>query len=194
MGARTCCLCPLGFHPPGSQTRQSSLEGGLENRKPGDGSHLVDRGSRGTSEVTVVDPRVVDPRESQPSHGFRGVHAWVDSVHYVGSFGPSVPLSRGTAERRRSDAGGWGLGLLLVPVGFSPSWLGDSPVLPRGRTGESETWRRFPPRRSRFEGGWKNGVPSPIRCRCGRRETVAVTAMAGNRDGVDRALRVNREG
>jgi len=47
MGARSCCLCPLDSHPPGSRTRQSSLEGGLKSRKPGDGYDLVDSGFKG---------------------------------------------------------------------------------------------------------------------------------------------------
>jgi len=73
------------------------------------------------------------------------------------------------------EPGGWRLEVVPMSLGFSPSWLEDSLALPRGRTEESETWRRIRPRGLRFkedgrgasttsqeDGGWRLAVGACI--------------------------------
>jgi len=53
----------------------------------------------------------------------------------------------------QGDRAAGGRGLEVVSVFLGPSWLEDSPALPRGRAEESEAWRRVRPRGLRLKGG-----------------------------------------
>jgi len=59
--------------------------------------------------------------------------AWTNFAFFCPSF-------KGDGRAMQGDGGSK---LLLVSFGFSPSWLADSPVLPRGRAEESRTGIRW---------------------------------------------------